>query len=62
MWEYFSTEELKCRGTDECDMNEDFMNKLVSLRKEFNEPMVISSGYRHLSYNQVIGGAKSIPT
>ena len=61
MWEYFSTEELKCGGTDECDMNEDFMNKLVSLRKEFNEPMVISSGYRHLSYNQVIGGAKSSP-
>ena len=47
MWEYFSTDELKCWGTDECDMNEDFMNKLVSLRKEFNEPMDISSGYRH---------------
>jgi len=61
MWEYFSTDELKCGGTDECDMNEDFMNKLVRLRKEFNEPMVISSGYRHLSYNQVIGGAKSSP-
>ena len=61
MWEYFTKDELKCKGTDECNMDEDFMSKLIALRKEFNEPMVISSGYRHASYNQVIGGAKNSP-
>ena len=61
MWEYFTEEELKCKGTDECLMDKEFMARLVALRKEFNEPMVISSGYRHASYNQVIGGAKNSP-
>ena len=61
MWEYFTKDELKCKGTDECNMDEDFMSKLIALRKEFNEPMVISSGYRHESYNQVIGGARNSP-
>ena len=38
-----------------------FMKKLEALRHEFNEPMIVSSGYRHESYNQVIGGAKNSP-
>ena len=61
MWEYFSVDELKCKGTDECEMDEEFMKKLEALRHEFNEPMIVSSGYRHKSYNQVIGGAKNSP-
>ncbi len=61
MWEYFSVDELKCKGTDECEMDEGFMKKLEVLRHEFNEPMIVSSGYRHESYNQVIGGAKNSP-
>ena len=44
MWDFFSIDELKCSGTDECEMDEEFMEKLVTLRKEFNEPMIISSG------------------
>jgi len=52
MWEYFSIEELKCKGTDECLMDIEFMKKLEALRKEFNQPMIITSGYRHESYNQ----------
>ena len=36
MWEYFSIEELKCKGTDECLMDIEFMKKLEALRKEFN--------------------------
>ena len=59
MWEYFSIEELKCKGTDECQMDTEFMKKLEALRKEFNQPMIITSGYRHESYNQVIEGAKN---
>ena len=61
MWNYFSVDELKCKGTDECEMDERFMKKLEALRHEFNEPMIVSSGYRHESYNQVIGGAKNSP-
>ena len=61
MWEYFSVDELKCKGTDECEMDEGFMKKLEVLRHEFNEPMIVSSGYRHESYNQVIGRAKNSP-
>ena len=61
MWDYFTEKELRCKGTDECQMDEDFMARLVSLRKDFNEPMIISSGYRHESYNQVVGGAKNSP-
>ena len=61
MWNYFSVDELKCKGTDECEMDEEFMKKLETLRHEFNEPMIVSSGYRHESYNQVIGGAKNSP-
>ena len=61
MWEHFTVDELKCKGTDECHMDEQFMIQLESLRHEFNEPMVISSGYRVLSYNHVLGGAKNSP-
>jgi len=61
MWEYFSVDELKCKGTDECNMDEGFMERLVTLRHKFNEPMVVSSGYRDSSYNQVIGGARNSP-
>ena len=61
MWNYFSVDELKCKGTDECEKDEEFMEKLEALRHEFNEPMIVSSGYRHESYNQVIRGAKNSP-
>ncbi len=32
-WEFFSEQELSCRGTYECEMNEEFMKKRVRLRK-----------------------------
>ena len=57
-WEYFSEDELRCKGTGEIHMNEEFMKKLIALRKEFNQPMTITSGYRDGSYNEVIGGGK----
>ena len=60
-WEFFSERELSCKGTDECEMNEEFMNKLVKLRKKFNRPMVISSGYRSLAHNSAINGARYSP-
>ena len=61
MWEYFTVDELKCKGTDECHMDEQFMIQLEALRHEFNEPMIISSGYRSVGYNTTIGGASNSP-
>ena len=61
MWNYFSVDELKCKGTDECEMDEGFMEKLEALRHEFNEPMIVSSGYRSIGYNTTIGGATNSP-
>lgn len=32
-WEFFTEQEMQCKGTGVCDMNEDFMSKLIKLRK-----------------------------
>ena len=56
-WKYFTREELKCKGTDECFMNEEFMKQLHRLREDYARPMRITSGYRDVSYNTVIGGS-----
>lgn len=49
LFEHFRPEEFACKCGD-CDgevkMDEEFMFKLRSLRKIFNRPMIISSGYR----------------
>ena len=58
-WEYFSENEMRCKGTGELHMDEEFMKKLIVLRKEFNQPMIITSGYRDGSYNEVIGGGRN---
>ena len=60
-WIYFTEQELACKGTDECDMHPEFMEKLIAVREDYNEPMIITSGYRHLAYNDTIGGAKNSP-
>ena len=31
-WKYFSEEELRCKGTGELKMMEEFMSKLIKLR------------------------------
>lgn len=44
---YFKREEFACKHTGECRMRLKFMDKLLALRKIYNRPMVITSGYRH---------------
>jgi len=61
MWKYFTEDELKCKGTDECYMDGQFMAQLEALRHDFNEPMIISSAYRSIGYNTTIGGAAHSP-
>ena len=56
-WKYFSEEELRCKGTGELKMMEEFMDKLILLRETIKQPLVISSGYRTPEYNKRIGGS-----
>ena len=58
-WEFFTEQEMQCKGTGVCDMNEAFMSKLIKLRKKFNQPMIITSGYRHPAHNMAIGGTRN---
>ena len=60
-WKYFTEDELACQGTGECEMEEEFMEKLIALREDYGNPMIITSGYRHLAHNSSIGGAKHSP-
>jgi zinc D-Ala-D-Ala carboxypeptidase len=60
-WKYFSEKELKCKGTGECHMDSAFMKKLVTLREEFNKPIILTSAYRSPTYNIRIGGAENSP-
>jgi len=43
----FTEDEFRCSHTGECDMDEDFMDALQTLRTMYDRPMTITSGYRH---------------
>ena len=46
MYKFFTTEELECKETQQCNMDDLFMQKLIDLRQHFGKPIHISSGYR----------------
>jgi len=56
-WTNFTYEEMKCKGTEECHMDEKFMEKLERLREDYGKPMIVSSGYRDIAFNIAIGGS-----
>lgn len=58
-WEYFTVDEMKCKGSGECHMDDAFMAKLDTLRKRYGKPIIITSGYRSAAYNISLGGAKN---
>ena len=45
-WKYFSEDELRCKGTGEIKMNEEFMTKLIELREKLNQPMLAEQQVR----------------
>lgn len=47
---YFSESEFTCRHTGKCEMQKEFMDKLLALRIKYGRAMSISSGYRHWSH------------
>lgn len=55
-WEYFSLKELSCPCCGKMEMNPEFMEKLVLLRKECNFPFKITSAYRCEAHNRAIHG------
>jgi len=46
----FSEEEFTCSHTGLCQMDEEFMILLQTIRAEYGKPMVITSGYRHKTH------------
>ena len=57
---YFSEEEMSCKcGQCSVHMSDTFMERLIKLRKAYNKPMIITSGYRCHDYNAQIGGAEN---
>ena len=43
---HFSRDELQCRFSQNCDMDEEFMVVLEEVRKAYARPMRLSSAYR----------------
>ncbi len=46
MYKYFTEDELKCRHTGECKMDDEFMQVLDNIREKCGFPFVITSAYR----------------
>ena len=45
-YKYFTEDELKCRHTGECNMDDDFMKVLEAIREECAFGFVVTSAYR----------------
>lgn len=54
--DYFSEDELKCKGTGELKLATGFLGELVWLRQIFGRPMVPTSCCRSPEHNKNIGG------
>lgn len=52
-WQYyphFSKDEFDCKHTGENGMQHDFMVILEAIRKEYNKPMKVTSGFRSVKH------------
>ena len=45
-WKYFTEDEVKCKHTGLCEMDDDFMQKLDIIREEVGVPFIVTSAYR----------------
>lgn len=58
--EHFSSNEFDCHGGGCCNstvINEKLVQYLEQIRKHFNKPITITSGYRCVVHNRNVGGA-----
>ena len=56
---HFTTDEMRCKGTGICTMDEVFMELLETIRCEYGKPMIVTSGYRAPEYNAKISKSGS---
>ena len=49
-YKYFTTDELKCKHTGECDMDNDFMKSIETIREECGFPFHVSSAFRSVQH------------
>lgn len=54
----FTAKELRCKGSGLLILAPNFSDKLVALRREFNQPMLVVSGCRSEAHNRNEDGAK----
>ena len=53
-YQYFSMEELACKHCGQMHMDNGFMAKLVSIRRELGFPLPVTSGYRCPEHNAAV--------
>lgn len=59
-YDHFSDSELRCRcGCGRMDMDENFMKRLVALRKRLGFPMRVTSAYRCPAHDAAVGGSST---
>lgn len=56
---YFSKKEFDCKHTGKNHMRPEFMDVLMQIRKTYNKPMIITSGYRDPSHPAEAGKSTS---
>ncbi|WP_299948647.1 D-Ala-D-Ala carboxypeptidase family metallohydrolase [uncultured Microbulbifer sp.] len=60
--DYFTKEELSCRCCGKIHFSDGTLHRLIGVRERFNEPMVISSGYRCPAHCAKIGSTMTHTT
>ena len=53
-WRNFTREEMSCKCCGRHILDEDFMNKLQSVRYAYGKPMIVTSGYRCSKHNNKV--------
>lgn len=53
---YFTTDELKCKGSGIVSLAAGFGEKLDELREAYGLPMIVNSCCRSFKHNQAVGG------
>ncbi len=54
---HFTVEEMKCKGTGICTMDELFMELLEEIRKLYGRPIYPSSGFRSPEHNKTVSSS-----
>lgn len=57
--QYFSEDELKCKGSGELQLAPGFLGELVHLRDHLRFPMIVNSCCRSPEHNKKVGGHPS---